>query len=366
MEFSKEDSLKCKGFAILIMLFHHMYASPERYGGFAISFAPLSEGMVNHIADFLKICVGIYVFVSAFGLTESYKKGKSRLSAFVLHRTIKMMFVFYVVYVLAVLVSFVVAKDWNIWAVYGGHGRLAALWYMFIDFLGLADLFGTPSLNATWWYMSFAILLVFLIPVLNQIYDRTSAIWMLVMAVFLPKALGMSAGNHVIRYLPLITLGIICARTGFLGKCKEYVNRQGRRNKAVCLFVVLLLQLVLFHLREGILKSPFIAVWDSVISFLTVFLLALFVNRIRILSNILKFFGTYSTLIFLTHTFIRAYWYHDFIYGHTSAWLNYGILIGVSLLTAMILDLFIKVIRIQRIRDVLDKKLVAFMEKKRH
>lgn len=365
MGFSKEDSLKCKGFAILIMLFHHMYMSPERYEGYVISFSPLSEGMVNQIADFFKICVGVYVFVSAFGLTEAYKNKTGRLSAFVLHRTFKMMFLFYVVYVLAVLCSFVVAKDWNIWAVYGGHDRLSALWYMFVDFLGLADLFGTPSFNETWWYMGFAIVLVFLVPVLNGIYEKTGAVWMLVMAVLLPKAFGLSAAYHVVRYLPLIVLGILCARTGFLGKCKEYLNRQGRMKRMISLLVLLLLLIVLFYLREGILKDSFIAFWDSVIPFLTVCLLALFVNRSRLCSVVLKFFGTYSTLIFLTHTFIRAYWYPDVIYGHASAWLNYGLLVASSLLVAVMLDLLMKAVRVQSIENMLDKKLIAFMEKGR-
>lgn len=366
MEFSKEDSLKCKGFAILIMLFHHMYMSPERYEGYVISFAPLSEEMVNQIADFLKICVGLYVFVSAFGLTVSYKNWKGRLSAFSLHRTFKMMFVFYVVYVCAVLVSFVVAKDWNIWAVYGGKGRLAALFYMGIDFLGLADLFGTPSLNVTWWYMSFAIVLVFLVPVLNRLYDKVNGVWLLVMSVLLPKALGLSAGSHVIRYLPLLILGILCARTGLIGKCKEVLDRKGRGKKAIYFLVLLFFYVLLFRLREGVLKSSFIAVWDSVVPFLTVCLLSLFINRIRVLSHILSFFGTYSTLIFLTHTFIRAYWYPDFIYGHTSAWLNYGILVVTSLLVAVILDVLMKAIRVRKIENMLDKKLVAFMERERH
>ena len=365
MEFSKEDSLKCKGFAILIMLFHHMYLRQEQYEGYAISFSPLSEGMVNQIADFLKICVGIYVFVSAFGLTKSYKKGADRLSTFLLRRTFKMMFIFYVVYVLAVLVSFVVAKDWNVCTVYGSNDKLTALWYMLIDFLGLAELFGTPTLNETWWYMGFAIVLVFLIPVLNQIYDKINAVWMLVMAVLLPKALGLSAASHVVRYLPLIILGIVCARTGFLGKCKEYMNRQGRMKKVICLLGLLVLYLVLFYLREGISKDLFIAFWDSVIPFLTVGLLFLYVNCFRICSVILKFFGTYSTLIFLTHTFIRIYWYQDFTYGHTSAWLNYAILVASSLFTAVVLDLLMRVMRVRKMENFLDKKLTAFMEKRR-
>ncbi len=364
MCFSKEDSLKCKGFAILIMLFHHMYKDSERYQGFAINFAPLPEGLVNQIADFLKICVGIYVFVSAYGLTISYQNWKYGKSSFFLHRIFKMMFSFYIIYLICILASFLVAKDWNIFAAYGGQGRLAGLWYMFIDFLGLADLFGTPTFNLTWWYMSFAIMLVFLIPVLNWIYDKMNVVWMLAMAVLLPRALGLSADNNVIRYLLILTIGIVCARTQLMAKAKEYLSKQKKVTEVFWFVALLLLHVVFFRLREGILKGPFIAVWDGIIPFMTICLLTFFINRVAILSAILKFFGKYSTIMFLTHTLIRYYWYEDFIYGHTSAWLDYGILLAASLMVAMAIDFFMKVTRLQRVENVICRRLVLFADRR--
>ena len=47
---------------------------PDRYKGFALDFSPFSESSVNTFANFFKICVGIYVFLSAYGLTCSYIK----------------------------------------------------------------------------------------------------------------------------------------------------------------------------------------------------------------------------------------------------------------------------------------------------
>lgn len=366
MDFSKEDSLKCKGFAILIMLFHHMYMSPDRYEEFTIRFTPLTELTVNQIADFCKLCVGIYVFISAFGLTQSYNTGKSSITSFVVQRIFKMMFIFYIVYIGAVLLSFVLSKDWNIFSAYGfggEHGRLPALWYMLIDFLGLADLFGTPSFNETWWYMSFAVLLVFLIPALNKLYDKMGVVWMLVMAVLLPEALGLSQGNHAVRYLSLIVLGIFCARTGVLGRCREVLMRQKGAVKFLCICGFVLLYIVFFRLREGVLKDDFIGVWDSTISFVTVCFMYLFVNRLAIVSGIFKFFGRYSTLIFLTHTFIRYYWYKDFVYGHTLAWTNYVVLLVSSLLAAIILDFLLRAAHMKRLEGYISKKIDLFMEK---
>lgn len=366
MDFSKEDSLKCKGFAILIMLFHHMYMSPDRYEEFTIQFTPLTELTVNQIADFCKLCVGIYVFISAFGLTRSYNAGKGSVSSFVLQRTFKMMFIFYIIYIGSILVSFIVAKDWNIFSAYGyggEHGYLPALWYMLIDFLGLADLFGTPTFNETWWYMSLAILLVFLIPALNQLYDKMNAVWMFVMAVLLPEAMGLSQGNHAVRYLSLIVLGILCARTRLLGICKETLLKQKKVIKLLCICGFVLLYIVFFRLREGVLKDDFIGIWDSMISFTTICFMYFFINRVAFVSGVLKFFGRYSTLIFLTHTFIRYYWFKDFIYGHTPAWVNYAVLLAASLLVAVVLDIVLKVTRIRRVESYVSGKISSLLEK---
>lgn len=365
MDFSKEDSFKCKGFAILIMLFHHMYMSSDRYEEFTISFAPLTELAVNQIADFCKLCVGIYVFISAFGLTKSYSSWKNGVSSFILQRTFKTMFLFYIIYIGAILLSFVIAKEWNIYSAYGYGGEnetFPALWYMFIDFLGLADLFQTPTFNETWWYMSLAILLVFLIPALNKLYDKLNAVWMLSMAILLPEAMGLSQGNHVVRYLPLIILGIICARTRLLGICRERLAKCKKVGKILCVSGFIIFYIVCFTLREGILKDDFIGIWDCSVSFVSICVLYFFINRITFLSGILKFFGNYSTLIFLTHTFIRYYWFKDFVYGHISAWVNYIVLLVAALFTAVVLDLLLKLLQIRRVEDYVRSKIMSLTQ----
>ncbi|MCM1232538.1 MAG: hypothetical protein NC489_20635 [Ruminococcus flavefaciens] len=71
--FSKNDSLICKGVAILLMLFHHMYTSVDRFEDYVINFKPFSQDFIVNIANYDKICVGIYVFISAYGLTLAYE-----------------------------------------------------------------------------------------------------------------------------------------------------------------------------------------------------------------------------------------------------------------------------------------------------
>ena len=70
-----EKSFITKGIAILMMMWHHCFL-PGRYDGFSIVFWPLAENQVIHIANFCKICVSLFVFISGYGLFVSYTKQK--------------------------------------------------------------------------------------------------------------------------------------------------------------------------------------------------------------------------------------------------------------------------------------------------
>ena len=52
-----------KGVAVIILLFHHCFLSPKRYTGHELK-------MQNKPERNLKICVALFVFVSAYGLTK--------------------------------------------------------------------------------------------------------------------------------------------------------------------------------------------------------------------------------------------------------------------------------------------------------
>ena len=73
MKFSKDDTLCMKGIAILILFFHHNYLGPDRWLNSPISFYPFSQSLIMYIAKFLKICVGMFVFLTGYGMLASVK-----------------------------------------------------------------------------------------------------------------------------------------------------------------------------------------------------------------------------------------------------------------------------------------------------
>lgn len=84
--FSKNDTLIVKGIAIVLMVFHNCFLSPSKYAGQRVSFWPFEEASVNIVCQQLKICVCIFVFLSAYALTLSLKNA---MGIFMVHTLIR-------------------------------------------------------------------------------------------------------------------------------------------------------------------------------------------------------------------------------------------------------------------------------------
>lgn len=351
MTFSPKDTRICKGFGILIMLFHHMYADVARFSDVSLNFAPLSQGLAVEISNYMKICVGIYVFLSAYGLALSYDKWKKGDGTFIAFRYLKMMVPFFAIYVLMILLSLVFGENWNISKAYGlaadpGLRDICALGFaMVTDFLGLAHLFGTPTFCATWWYMSLAILIILLIPLLCRLCRKLGWGYAAILAAAAPFALGLNVVS-LTRYFLCIVLGVGFAQENILAKCKETVCRKGKLGYFLGFTALLTLS---FLLRQGKYKGALIEIWDSVIPVLWILYIYFFVCDLPILSRALDFFGKYSTTMFLTHTFIRYYWFRPLVYSQENAWLNYLILVALSTAAAMVIDGAMQLLRLEKL-----------------
>lgn len=68
-----------------------------------------------------------------------------------------------------------------------GNSVAEAIVYFILDGLGVADLFGTPTLVATWWYMSFAIVIIIIFPLLILLYKKIGSMSMLLFAAIMPR-----------------------------------------------------------------------------------------------------------------------------------------------------------------------------------
>ena len=130
--FSVQDTFAVKGIAILMMYIHHNFLSPARWGKSFVDFWPLTEKFTVNIAVFFKICVSLFVFLSAYGLTIKYKEYINRNNkttnslnlSFIASRLYKLELNFWFIFALALLYSAVMGFG-HFAKTYGSGGHIS-------------------------------------------------------------------------------------------------------------------------------------------------------------------------------------------------------------------------------------------------
>ena len=350
-DFSSEDTKKIKGFAILLMLLHHLYLAPERYSGQEVYFTPFSEHLVNSFTLTMKICVAYFVFISAYGITKSLKKANSgnlsRLSSniintYVYRRGIKLEAEFLIVFLIAQLYSVLVVGDNRFAYVYGTN--IKSIVYFAIDALGLAELFSTPTFLATFWYISLAWIIILVLPVMIVFYKRLGGAALLGISLLIVILFPVTAEHsfaHFPQYILVISSGIICADKDIISN----ITARQDMPKVFKLLIYLLLFAIVFCLRFLTRGSIIVSVLDMLITIDTCVLFHEFINRCPVIREILSFIGGYATDIFLVHNFIRVVWYYDFTYSFHHWLLIFFVLLSVSIVVSVFIELLKKAIR---------------------
>ena len=74
--FSKNDTLAAKGAAIIFLIFYHCLSSESRLMGYSVDFAPMAKEDAFLVFESMNICVGMFAFLSSFGLMKTINKQK--------------------------------------------------------------------------------------------------------------------------------------------------------------------------------------------------------------------------------------------------------------------------------------------------
>lgn len=363
---TKNDSLAIKGLAILLLLYHHLYQNIERFENFDISFAPLGQELAMSISIMCKICVSIFAFITGYGLLKSISRvnfNRKEIFKWNITRLVKTLSGFWFIYTIAFIVT--MAIDKLPVKTYFAKGETAGIMYIINDFLGLAGLFDTPTLCATWWYMSAAIVFILIIPLVYIVSKRVGYLPVLLVLSALPRLMnvGYPGGTNIYTFVFPVIFGMIFADYNLF----EKIEKHSPKNK----YAAYILHFVLFEaLTVGsyyIHASAYnrIAAWELNYGLIPVFFICFFrfcIVRIPILKQTLKFIGVHSMTIFLTHTFIRHTYLNEFVYTSSKNFLGiFAVLFAMSLVLALILDYFKKLCRydklINKMLDKFNKKL---------
>ena len=340
--FGTANSSCLKGIAIIMLLFHHCFLDPDRYEGQTLTFL-IPEAYINYIAAFFKICVAIFVFVSAYGLTKKMMSFdgqepaalRKSISRMLRSRLIKLLGSFIFVFLLLNLASLYFEPD-RFFTIYGREFP-DAIEYFIIDMLGLAQLLGTPTYIATFWYYSLAIVLILILPAMYLLYRKTGPVMFLAVITVINFTVTFNNRN-IWHYVLCIAVGIVCAGENLITKAVNY-QRSGLLKNKVCKFAAeALLLFLLMILREGALKGELYPFWDAVIPMVLTMFCCEFMFPLPVIRQILDFLGKYSANIFLVHNFIRVKWFYDFTYSFKEPFLITLVLLLISLVLSILIE----------------------------
>ena len=158
--FSKRNCDVLKGVAILLMYFHHLFAFPDRiiYPNHYIPIIGIYD-IEYFIAEFSKICVPIFLFLSGIGFSFQDNK-KVR---YYLHKVIDFYLAYFIVFAIFIPMGFVL------------FGNVNNLDFQITSFLSNLSMLSS-TYNSEWWFAGVYVLCVILTPLLKRLGVNLSAI----------------------------------------------------------------------------------------------------------------------------------------------------------------------------------------------
>ena len=355
--FSKNDTMIIKGVTLLFLLFHHCFLE-GRFEKFGVVFFPFPEKYMVILAAFLKICVGMFVFMSGYGMIRSYnqrlkKDPDSSFIKYTIDRYFSLWNKWFFVFLFCEIFCFFANRLQ--FRVYGQ--KSISLLYFIVDALGFGDFFSTPLLIATWWYMSLAFCLILIFPFLTILYKKIG-FYILPLSIILLKPLS-EIYFPLGRWIFAFVLGIYCADHFIFEKLKK---KEICQNLIISKFIKFLILtgifILLIQFRQTRGNSIYYSFNDGFIPMFVIYYCYEFITDIKYLNNILAFIGKHSMNIFLTHSFIRATYLEQWTYHFHYWWLIILVLLLESILISLLIEWLIKVLHYDKMMLFVKEKIL--------
>ena len=364
LSFSKKDTLVTKGVAIIMLVFYHCLSSKDRLCGYEVYLGPLPRRWAFYLFESMNICVGMFAFLSAYGLTkvamkkygESLLKGKAAANFF-MSRIISLLGSFLIPYTVCTAATFMFTS-------YNPYGTgFDFAFNMTADMLGIAGLLNSKMMISTWWYMSFALIIILLIPVTLALYRKFGAgclVPYLVIPVLIQGAdfFASTGLTNMTRWLLTIPLGVIFAQGNTLERWRGFPSKGNKIVVKLIKFVILtaILVCLVYFRKTPWCQKHFYYIISSVLPVYFIYYLYEFLCPIPVVNTVFAFLGKHSSNIFFVHTFIRIVWWKDMTYSTGQWYWVFLIVFGISLAISIAITLFQKLVRWDKFIGFLSKK----------
>lgn len=337
---SLSDTNALKGIALILLLCHHLFYIQDGSYNDILVFGKYP--LVQEFGLACKVCVAIFVFLSGYGLAMKYSHTLLNIREFYATRFTKLMMGYWFVWLLFIPVG-ILFFDRTPEVVYHNH----IVWKFLADFLGLAYNFGFYGFNPTWWFMSCILVLYLLFPLLFKLCRRY---WLFLLVISVGITwIPLYVFNPIKYYLFTFLIGIICVQKGLFDRLFCMAKPVFVRN-LLGGGKLLIISIVLFTIRR---LFPYPLFFDSILTLLFV-MSYLKLTHSGKLTKWLEFLGRHSMNIFLFHTFIFLYYFHDIVYCSGNPFLIFLTLLCSCLAISMGMEYLKKAIRF----DVFCKQLI--------
>lgn len=324
---TKNETLQFKGVAILIMIFLHLFILESNVALCEVNLYFHGKPLVFQLAKFAGICVGLYLFLSGYGLYLSNKSGNASSPW---KRILKLYL--------------------NFWIVLGVFISLASILYperypgdvgeIIKNFTGWHTTY-----NGEWWFLFPYILLVLSFNILFRWISLHSLKFLLLLTgggyilsyliIWLNREFLYS---HQLVYMPILylsclpsfALGAVFAKYDWFAilKNKIEIKTIGQNILWITVLVLLLLLRALCPISAvNIICMLLFVCWFAV------------VRKSEWIIWLLEKLGKQSTNMWLVHTFFCYYLFHDWIYGFKYPIVILMVTVLLSYLSGIIIDM---------------------------
>ena len=278
-----------KGVALILLLWHHLFYQLPEYGA-----------LVHTSAQIAKVCVGLFLLLSGYGLFESSRRmEKFEWTSFYAKRFVKLYFNYWLIALLFIPVGvFVFGRTFS--DVYGNHAFIKFI----VNMLGLQTYVFGYGYNPTWWFVGLIAPLYAAFPLILPFVRK----WPFCSVL-------LSVACTFIHHVPFedwqlsFVIGIFLARTNGIVHTSAFLTRFKSWRWLFLLLVVLAASLVY---RENWLNA---GCKNAVLALAITQLSYELAVSIPQLQRLLATVGEHSFNIFLFHTFIYGYYFRGEIYA---------------------------------------------------
>lgn len=298
MKFSKKDTKVVKGIAINFMIYHHLFAFPERFPediSYISTFSVANNTISFWIGVSCNLALMLFVFLSGYGTyissQENYKG-----TIFAANKIKKLYFAFWKVFIIFIPICMAlnvpqVTKDLKVFI---------------LNFTGIV----TTYVHEWWFILPFVILMI-IFPFVKKLLEKTSNggllkdlailfIFNIVSPVPADRYMEISAVLYliilVLHLLPVFWSGCICAKYDLLSLAKKHFGGKPLSSLASLLTIGLIFCIRYYtglDFNYDCIYAPLFTI--SIIIFLQN-------KHFKFIYFILKKLGNESTVIWLTHS----------------------------------------------------------------